>query len=100
MVAIKDYNLNHLDKQDEVIYCITDKHPDFKFCGYASYTVKFGELPSEIQKEIKEEYNLRIKEAPEKLLKQYEQRQQRIKQQREKQKKEMENNILKGIQKD
>lgn len=60
-VVISDYKLNNLDGEDVVTYR----------GNMQMKSLKFNEFPKDAQEEIKKEYTLIIKEAPERLLQEY-----------------------------
>lgn len=93
-VIIKDYHLNGLDSQDEIIYI---KHHAGFMEGKDEKTVKFGDISNDLQKKIQEEYTSMIKEAPEKILEQREKDKIKKNQEKEKEKKEFINKVLKII---
>lgn len=94
-VAIRDYNYNNLDSNDEISYDTTHVFKTLLLPDYTTRkTVKFGELSSKTQEELVKEYNRIIEEAPEKLLKAYKEYQQKNNQQQIKEKEELEKNII------
>lgn len=60
-VVISDYRLNNLDSEDVITY---RENMQMKI-------LKFNEFSKDAQEEIKKEYTLIIKEAPERLLQEY-----------------------------
>lgn len=60
-VVISDYRLNNLDSEDVITYR----------GNMQMKSLKFNEFSKDVQEEIKKEYTLIIKEAPERLLQEY-----------------------------
>lgn len=91
-VVIKDYDLDNLDGKDIVSYITKSSHP-FIYYDIPETTV-FSQLSDKTQREVKNEYNTIIKEAPKELLKADEKKKQWCKQQEEQMVSELENKIL------
>lgn len=86
MVIIKDYGFDNLGGFDKICF-------GTKYYGVIS-TLNFKDLSDEAKTEIRKEYNLRVKEAPEILLNQYEKIMEEKNLSEEMEKKQFEDNIL------
>ncbi|MBU4501427.1 MAG: hypothetical protein KKA79_02450 [Nanoarchaeota archaeon] len=93
-VFIRDFDLNNLDEQDDVIYGSESYYPPAGVILFDGTTFKFGALSEDLQMEIRKEYSLRIKEAPEILLEADNKYNREIQREKEQEKQGFENNVL------